>query len=64
MKTLAEFCKAYRMSRRTYYRRLKYGQVPRGIRIGRKILIEEDTEADWLKAVRGVNKGIEDVGPI
>lgn len=52
------------MSRRTYYRRLRFGQVPAGIKIGRSVLIEEDAIDEWLRDVRGVSKGREDTGPI
>lgn len=64
MLTINEFAKKYRMSRRTYYRRLKYGQVPEGIKVGRAVLIEPEAEAEWLRTVRGVVKGVEDRGPI
>lgn len=52
------------MSRRTYYRRLKHGQVPRGIKIGHTVLIEQDAIDEWLRDVRGVSRGREDSGPI
>lgn len=64
MRTIAEFCKDFRMSRRTFYRRLKHGQVPLGIKIGHTVLIEEDAIEEWLRVVRGVSKGREDSGPI
>lgn len=64
MQTINEFCKSFRMSRRTYYRRLRFGQVPAGIKIGRSVLIEEDAIDEWLRDVRGVSKGREDTGPI
>lgn len=64
MLTINEFAKKYRMSRRSYYRRLKFGQVPAGIKVGRSVLIEQDAIDEWLRDVRGVSKGREDTGPI
>lgn len=64
MLTINEFAKKYRMSRRTYYRKLKHGQVPRGIKIGHTVLIEEEEIEQWLRDVRGVSKGMEISGPI
>ena len=64
MLTINEFAKKFRMSRRTYYRRLRFGQVPAGIKVGRSILIEDDVVDEWLRVVRGVSKGREDRGPI
>ena len=52
------------MSRRTYYRRLKRGQVPEGIMIGKVRFIEDDVIDEWLLSVRGVARGREDRGPI
>ena len=62
--TIDEFAKRYRMSRRTYYRRLRFGQVPAGIKVGRSVLIEPEAIDEWLRVVRGVSKGREDSGPI
>ena len=64
MLTINEFCKKFRMSRRTFYRRLKFGQVPAGIKVGKSVLIEDEAIDEWLRVVRGVSKGREDVGPI
>lgn len=64
MLTIDEFAKRFRMSRRTYYRRLKHGQVPRGIKVGHSVLIEEADIEEWLRDVRGVLRGREDSGPI
>ena len=64
MVTINEFCRRFRMSRRTFYRRLKYGQVPAGIKVGRSILIEDEAIDEWLRVVRGVSKGREESGPI
>ena len=52
------------MSRRTYYRRLKRGQVPAGVKIGRTVFIEAHDEDEWLRTVRGVSRGREERGPI
>jgi predicted DNA-binding transcriptional regulator AlpA len=64
MNTINEFCRRYRMSRRTYYRRLRFGQVPAGIKVGKSVLIEDHAIEEWLRTVRGVVKGVEDTGPI
>ena len=64
IKTIKEFIEKYRMSRRTYYRRLKRGQVPAGVKIGRTVFIEAHDEDEWLRTVRGVSRGREERGPI
>jgi predicted DNA-binding transcriptional regulator AlpA len=47
--TIAEFCKAYGISRALYYKLLRLGQGPRIAKIGSKTLISDEAAAEWLR---------------
>jgi hypothetical protein len=48
-KTIAKFCEDNSISRSTYYNLDKIGKGPRVIRLGQKIIITDQAEADWQR---------------
>jgi predicted DNA-binding transcriptional regulator AlpA len=48
--TIAEFCKAYRISRTAYFRLRAGGKAPREIHVGRRVVISREAVADWRTA--------------
>jgi predicted DNA-binding transcriptional regulator AlpA len=46
--TVAQFCARHNLSRSTFYVLLGTGKGPRVMRIGRRVLISDQADADWV----------------
>jgi hypothetical protein len=47
--SLKEWCAARRLSPAMFYKLRQRGQAPRTYRVGRKVLISPDADAEWLR---------------
>ena len=52
LKTIEEFCEANRISESMFYKlkRMRPSQAPRMLKVGKRILITPEAEADWRRA--------------
>lgn len=49
MLTIAEFCRVHRICRATFYKMVRRGEVPRIIRVGRRVLISAEAVKEWRR---------------
>ncbi len=52
-KTVAEFCKAEKISVSTYYNMKKAGLTPREMRFGSNVRITPEGHAEWRRRMEG-----------
>jgi hypothetical protein len=50
-KGIDQHCKANNYSRATYYNQRRLGKGPREMRVGNRVLITDEAEADWHRAM-------------
>jgi predicted DNA-binding transcriptional regulator AlpA len=49
--TVAEFCKAHRISKAFFYRLLKDDAGPRVVKVGRRTLVTVEAAAEWRNSI-------------
>ena len=53
--SVGEFCRAYGIGRATYYRQHKLGQMPKTVRVGRRVLLTVAACEEWRVAMESAD---------
>jgi hypothetical protein len=61
--SIAEFCRAHRLSRAFFYILLKRGEAPAVMKVGKRRLVSENAAKDWREQMERAAASQSNVGP-